>query len=205
MKESTAFSKKPFENPPRPTKKQTFFLFSSAAAPVLLAILLMLTAVSPLRLHVIANSDTEYDQGVKLAVRDAVLAVMNESGGPESFDGAQAAVLQNGGALQAAVDTTLAAFGAEYSGTLYLGDALFPEKVYSDRVYPAGTYKALRVVLGEGGGQNWWCVIYPPLCLGEFQGRNLSEIQDAANEKPVVFRSFFAEIWHKLFGGGETA
>lgn len=161
------------------------------AIPLALVILLILSAIRPMRLHVIANSDTEYDQTVKLAVRDAVLDVMNASGGPGNFEDAEARIAQNGEALQNAVDNTLKECGAGYSGTLYLGISAFPEKVYGGKVYPAGQYEALRVVLGEGGGKNWWCVIYPPLCLGEFNGDG---------EETVVFRSLFAELFHKWFG-----
>ncbi|MGI6150494.1 MAG: stage II sporulation protein R [Christensenellales bacterium] len=161
------------------------------AIPLALAVLLILSAVRPMRLHVIANSDTEYDQAVKLAVRDAVLGVLNDDGGPENFEDAEAAIVQNGEALQQAVDNTLKEWSAGYSGTLYLGNSAFPEKVYAGKVYPAGKYEALRVVLGEGGGKNWWCVIYPPLCLGEFAENG---------EGPVVFRSFLAELFHRWFG-----
>jgi stage II sporulation protein R len=89
------------------------------------------------------------------------------------------------------VDETLREYGAGYSGRLYLGNCVFPEKVYGTTVYPAGRYDALRVVLGSGGGQNWWCVIYPPLCLGELNGDGT---------ETVVFRSFFAELLQKWFG-----
>lgn len=161
-----------------------------AAIPLALAVLLILSAVRPMRLHVIANSDTEYDQTVKLAVRDAVLRVLNDEGGPETFDDAENKITSRGEALQQAVDETLRAYGAHYAGTLYLGSSSFPEKVYAGKVYPAGEYDALRVVLGEGGGKNWWCVIYPPLCLGSFSGKG---------EERVVFKSFLAELFEKWF------
>lgn len=161
-----------------------------AAVSLLMALLLILSAVRPMRLHVIANSDAHYDQAVKLAVRDAVLDVLNETGSPKSFDDAENRIAQSGEALQNAVEDTLRRCGADYSARLYLGTSAFPEKEYAGTVYPAGEYDALKVVLGKGEGKNWWCVIYPPLCLGNFSGNG---------EERVAFRSFLAELFAKWF------
>lgn len=161
-----------------------------AVIPLILTLLLILASVRPLRLHVIANSDAQYDQSVKLAVRDAVLKVLNADGGPVNFDDAETKVLQSGEAIQQAVEQTLFDWGAGYGAKLYLGKSFFPERQYAEKVYPEGEYDALKVVLGEGEGKNWWCVIYPPLCLGNFNG---------SGAERVAFKSFFAELFEKWF------
>lgn len=120
-----------------------------------------------LRLHVLANSDSEADQALKLEVRDAVLA---QAGtyleGVTSQEEAQRRLTNS---LQPLAETgaqVVAQKGYDYSVTVSLEETWFPTKQYEDFALPAGTYTALRVVIGEGAGQNWWCVVFPPLCLG---------------------------------------
>ena len=115
-----------------------------------------------LRLHVIANSDTAADQAVKLKVRDAVLACVEPGSSAEETENF---LLRHGKELQAAVETTLRDNGFSYGAQLMLGRYKVPDRSYAGTVYPAGEYKALRVVLGAGGGHNWWCVLFPPLCI----------------------------------------
>ena len=117
------------------------------------------------RLHVVASSDSEEDQAVKLLVRDAVL----EQAGPW---------LEGAGSREEAVEILgahlpeLARIGAETAGegvevtASIEEEAWFPTKEYEDFALPAGKYTALRITLGEGEGHNWWCVVFPPLCLG---------------------------------------
>lgn len=164
-----------------------------------LTLLVLLSAPRPLRLHVIAQSNSIEDQTVKLRVRDAILETMNGLGTPASAAQARQLVLTHGEALEQAANAVLSEAGLPYKAKLYLGKSAFPDRSYGGRFYPAGTYQALRVVLGSGQGQNWWCVIYPPLCLGELDEKELSG--------RVEFRSFFAELFQKLFaqkGGSHT-
>ncbi|MGI6360922.1 MAG: stage II sporulation protein R [Bacillota bacterium] len=120
---------------------------------------------SPLRLHVIANSDSPYDQEVKLFVRDQILDLlaqnMNDAKTKESAIAALLASLPEIEKRCNEVLSELAPYGAEAR----LEVAQFPTKRYGEMVLPAGKYDALRVVLGEGRGKNWWCVLFPPLCL----------------------------------------
>lgn len=120
-----------------------------------------------LRLHVLANSDSEEDQTLKLAVRDRVLAEASPLlEGVEDRDQAEAILT---GALQTLADAgaeTVAEAGYDYPVTVSLEQTWFPTRTYEDFSLPAGTYTALRVVIGEGDGHNWWCVVFPPLCLG---------------------------------------
>ncbi len=124
-------------------------------------------ADSVIRFHVIANSDSEEDQTLKLAVRDRVLAQAEELY-PEdaTLAEAQAALEGHLSALAAAGQAVVEEQGFNYPVTAQLTDCWFPTKEYEGFALPAGNYTALRVVIGEGKGQNWWCVAFPPLCLG---------------------------------------
>lgn len=118
------------------------------------------------RLHVIANSDSDSDQALKLQVRDAVLAqatpLLADTGSRQEAENALADHLEE--LAQAGADV-LAREGCGDPVTVTLSDQWFPTKVYDGFSLPAGNYRALRVVIGEGAGQNWWCVVFPPLCL----------------------------------------
>ena len=124
-------------------------------------------ADSVLRLHVLANSDSETDQALKLKVRDRVLAEA-ESILPDgaSLEVAERKIGENLSRLAAAGAEVVAREGYDYSVSASLEETWFPTKEYEDFSLPAGQYQALRIVIGEGEGQNWWCVVFPPLCLG---------------------------------------
>ena len=124
-------------------------------------------ADSVIRFHVIANSDSEADQALKLAVRDRVLEEAQDLY-PEdaTLEEAQAALEGHLNTLAAAGRTVVEDEGYDYPVTAQLTDCWFPTKEYEGFALPAGSYTALRVTIGEGKGQNWWCVAFPPLCLG---------------------------------------
>ncbi|NBI11834.1 stage II sporulation protein R [Colidextribacter sp. OB.20] len=124
-------------------------------------------ADSVIRLHVIANSDSQADQALKLAVRDRVLEEAAELY-PEGATLAQAQAALEGqlNTLAAAGRAVVEERGQDYPVTARLESCWFPTKEYEGFALPAGNYTALRVVIGEGKGQNWWCVAFPPLCLG---------------------------------------
>ena len=113
------------------------------------------------RLHVIARSDGEEDQRMKLLVRDAVLYELTPL--LENADNALSARETVAGALQTVADT--AAEVSSLPVTVTLGPEDYPTREYEGFSLPAGRYTSLRVVLGEGEGKNWWCVVFPPLCL----------------------------------------
>ncbi len=123
-----------------------------------------------LRLHVVANSDSQEDQAVKLQVRDAILAELQE-GLADLTDMEQAVtyVQEMLPRLQEAANRTLAAAGFAETAQVSLTDWAFPRRDYETFSLPAGVYQALRVVIGDGQGQNWWCVVFPSLCLGQSQ------------------------------------
>lgn len=117
------------------------------------------------RLHVLANSDTEEDQALKLLVRDAVLERATEIL-EQSADRAEAEIRlrESLPELEAIAEETVRANGYDYAVTAELEDTAFPTKEYDGFSLPAGEYLALRILIGEGVGQNWWCVVFPPLC-----------------------------------------
>ncbi|GGJ02419.1 hypothetical protein GCM10010885_09660 [Alicyclobacillus cellulosilyticus] len=119
-----------------------------------------------LRLRIIANSDRPADQAEKLKVRDAVVAAAAAwLHGVTSAAGAEAVLRAHLPQVTALADRILRRDGMPYAAEVQLGRVPFPTKVYGNRVYPAGEYEALRIVLGRGAGENWWCVLYPPLCF----------------------------------------
>ena len=117
------------------------------------------------RLHVLANSDSEEDQALKLLVRDAVLeratALLEQT---ESRAEAEALLRESLPELETIAEETVRANGYSYAVTAELEDTSFPTKEYDGFSLPAGEYLALRILIGEGAGQNWWCVVFPPLC-----------------------------------------
>ncbi|MDR3085749.1 MAG: stage II sporulation protein R [Christensenellaceae bacterium] len=119
-----------------------------------------------LRLHILANDDSPYAQETKLYVRDRVLEALSPMLSAAKSEGeAETLALQNldlalGAARAAALER---GFEGEISAAI--GTFPFPDKTYAGHLVPAGEYRALRIVLGEGKGRNWWCVMYPPLCF----------------------------------------
>ena len=117
------------------------------------------------RLHVLANSDSEEDQALKLKVRDRVLERATELL-EQAADRSEAEALLRGRLLELEniAAEEIAANGYDYPVSVELEQTQFPTKEYDGFALPAGTYLALRVIIGEGAGQNWWCVVFPPLC-----------------------------------------
>ncbi len=119
-----------------------------------------------IRLHVVANSDTQEDQAVKLMVRDDILAAA-EPWLAEAADAAEAETILRSHLedLQAVAEARLAAEDAAAPVTVTLQEEQFPQRDYDTFSLPSGSYLALRVTIGEGEGHNWWCVVFPSLCL----------------------------------------
>ena len=118
------------------------------------------------RLHVLANSDTEEDQALKLKVRDGVLeAAAPLVEGCTTQAQAVEALTAHLSELEAAALAVMESEGYDYPVTVLLGEEDYPTRAYESCAFPAGTYVSLRVLIGEGEGQNWWCCLFPPLCL----------------------------------------
>ncbi len=109
------------------------------------------------RLHIVANSDSEEDQALKLRVRDRLLEATSASVSKEDAAG----LLEE---YEAIARREIADSGYDYGVRAEYGRFYFPTKDYGGLTYPAGEYDAVRITIGEGEGQNWWCVLFPPLC-----------------------------------------
>ncbi|AEG61640.1 stage II sporulation protein R [Desulforamulus ruminis] len=119
-----------------------------------------------IRFHVIANSDSFQDQALKLHVRDAIVLEMKKRfSQANNRKQAEQIVLNNMGEIEELARQQIQREGKNYKVAVMMGDYDFPTKSYGDLTLPAGNYHAVRVVIGEGKGKNWWCVLFPPLCF----------------------------------------
>lgn len=119
-----------------------------------------------MRLHVLANSDSDRDQQVKYKVRDAIVAYLTPQ--LEQITSpveARAIIANHRQQLIALADEVLDKEQAGYHARLEMGEFDFPIRSYGTLLFPAGRYEAVRILLGQGSGQNWWCVLFPPLCF----------------------------------------
>lgn len=154
------------------------------------------------RLHVIAVSDEAEEQEIKLRVRDSVLAYLEPRlEGADDAAAARELISAELDGIKAAAET--AAEGREVSVTL--SREYYPTRDYGSFALPAGSYESLRVVLGEGEGHNWWCVVFPPLCLSAAEAENALETLggDSAQllsgeGEGVVFKFRLLELWGEL-------
>lgn len=120
------------------------------------------------RLHILAEDDSPLAQQTKLAVRDAVLAAFGQeiaTAGAKDADAVYALLSQQREAMCSLAEQTARQWGFDGSVTAQVGVLPLPEKAYGEVTLPAGEYRALRITLGKGEGQNWWCVLFPQLCL----------------------------------------
>lgn len=164
------------------------------------------------RLHVIANSDSDEDQALKLRVRNAVLeASADIFGGAVSAADAKQLSEENLQLFEAAAAAEIAASGYDYPVRCEVGTVHFDRRVYGSAELPEGDYSALRVIIGEGEGRNWWCVMFPALCLpavtntdevlslaaenGAISAEELELMQDPENYEVKLY---FAEVIKKL-------
>ncbi|MDP4181461.1 MAG: stage II sporulation protein R [Bacillota bacterium] len=119
-----------------------------------------------IRLHVIANSDTPDDQALKRSVRDLILKYMRENSEvTTNLEETKKILTRDMDKITALARNEVIRWGKNYPVKTMLGDFPFPTKTYGDIALPAGNYQALRVVIGNGDGANWWCVLFPPLCF----------------------------------------
>lgn len=158
-----------------------------------------------LRFHILANSDSDTDQNVKQKVRDAVGQMME----PYLADSAglaetEAIVQEHIEEIEDIAESVLAENGFGYGAKAELATAEFPIKTYGPFTFPAGSYRALEITLGEGGGHNWWCVLYPNMCfrgtvyeVDEESGEILREVL-SSKEYEKIFRSKKYKVRFKL-------
>lgn len=119
-----------------------------------------------LRFHVLANSDRENDQNLKMKVKERVISYMKEQlPNAENVEVAKAWTRSHAGELEKVAQEVIREEGYTYSVKAELTTSYFPDKTYGDVMFPAGWYEALRIEIGNAKGQNWWCVLYPNLCF----------------------------------------
>ena len=168
-----------------------------------------------IRLHVLANSDSDADQSEKLMVRDGILdTVSNVLDGVCDRDLAETVIRENLALIEAAANDVLAGFGSVHTATVTLTKEAYPTREYEDFTLPAGTYTSLRVLIGEAEGANWWCVLYPKLCVSAERSATVvdeTELVEAGltpsqvriitgNTPDVVIKFRFLEFLGRLFG-----
>ncbi|MBQ8304386.1 MAG: stage II sporulation protein R [Clostridia bacterium] len=156
------------------------------------------------RLHIIANSNSEFDQALKLKVRDAVI---NETG--DIYDrcldlkSAKEAAIKNKERIYNAAKSVINDAGMDYEVEIEIGAASFDTRHYETFSLPAGEYEALNIRIGEAKGKNWWCVMYPSLCIAS-SGAEITDVvsEDSAeianNPQNYVMRFKIVEIYEKL-------
>ncbi|MBQ3195052.1 MAG: stage II sporulation protein R [Clostridia bacterium] len=153
---------------------------------------------SLIRLHVIANSDSSPDQAVKLKVRDAILEAQI-FGQAQSLKEAEMLSVSAASKAVAVANAVLEAEGMPYRASLRYGKEQYPTRNYGEIQLPAGTYRSLRIVLGEGEGKNWWCVLFPPLCNGGALSLDNSAARVFKTESPRYRFKF--RLLELIFGG----
>ena len=161
------------------------------------------------RLHVLANSDSEEDQALKLLVRDAVLE-RAEDVLVQTSDRAEAEGKLRGQLLEfeRAAAEVIREEGYDYTVTVELADTEFPTRAYDGFTLPAGEYLALRVLIGEAAGQNWWCVVFPPLCTAAAADTSVSAMATGFTEEEIkliteedsgyILKLKVVEFWEEL-------
>lgn len=140
-----------------------------------------------IRLRILANSDRPEDQWLKQKVRDEVIGEISTwADKPRTMAEARKMVKQNMPHFEKIVQQTINRYGYNHSFHVDFGMVPFPTKLYGTQVYPAGDYEALRITIGSGEGENWWCVLFPPLCFIDMSNG------DAVNRENASFSSSVA-------------
>ena len=173
---------------------------------------------SVVRLHVLANSDSTEDQELKFKVRDYVLMETSKIvDGAETREEAEAVLRENLDRIEAVAAEVVADGGYDYPVTVELGLEEYPTRDYESICFPSGTYTSLRVCIGEAEGQNWWCVLFPNLCLAAASKSDSKQAAEDAfisagltpeqykiitetEDVKYTVRFKFLEVFEKLFG-----
>lgn len=177
----------------------TFFCFGVFSIFLLLTIQSKFSsdkafAQNLIRLHVVAHSNSPKDQDLKLVVRDAVLqatkSILQET---QDKQHAYSLLREHKDTIQNLAQDVVFSQGFDYPVQIVMGHFQFPHRDYGNLAVPRGFYDAVRVEIGNANGDNWWCVLFPPLCLAELEGadQNLVKVEKKATGQRFVFRSKF--------------
>ena len=152
-----------------------------------------------IRFHVVANSDSEQDQAVKLRVRDAVLeSIQEDLKQVGNIDQARDYLQENLPKIQSVAEQTLQSLGVDAGAVVSLTKEAFDTREYDTFRLPAGIYEALRITIGEGEGKNWWCVTFPTLCLSATED-GFRETSVGAGFSQALTDSLSSEDWEIRF------
>lgn len=158
-----------------------------------------------LRLHIVANSDSLEDQNLKLEIRDRILEISNTLFETDSdLKGAIATAKKNLAVYEEKANEVIKTAGFDYTATAKIGKAFFDTRVYDDFTLPSGYYDSLIIELGEAKGKNWWCVIFPGICVPTESRASLSDsvgkkgTQIARNSNNYIIRFKTVEIYEKI-------
>ena len=156
-----------------------------------------------IRLHVLANSDSERDQYLKYQVRDAIIKEFaDEFSRSQDIEMTREMLIQNLNLVEKVARDTLQRLNCDYTVEAQYGHFSFPTKFYGNFTLPAGEYEAVKVVIGQGKGANWWCVLFPPLCFVETKEEshkveNGYPVNSPAESQPKKIRISF-KLWEWL-------
>lgn len=158
-----------------------------------------------LRLHIIANSDSETDQALKLKIRDKILLESEHIFETDcDLNSAIKTAENNLKIYEKIANKTIEEAGLDYKATATVGNTFFNTRVYEDFTLPSGEYKSLIINIGEGKGKNWWCVIFPSVCIPGESDASLSDsvgksgTKIAENSENYVIRFKAVEIYEKI-------
>lgn len=191
--------------------KSKFTLF----VPIFLVALLLFVSISPIvsmsedistkvfRMHILANSDSENDQELKLHVRDKVLSLTeNLYRDCNSVDDAVNVTRDNLSYIKNEAQKVIAFYGYEYDTDVYVTKEYFNTRKYDNFTLPAGVYDSLKIEIGEGKGHNWWCVMFPTVCLSgctdDFSESLTEEEIEMIESNKYVIRFKAVEIYEKI-------
>ncbi|HZJ76695.1 MAG TPA: stage II sporulation protein R [Oscillospiraceae bacterium] len=145
-----------------------------------------------IRFHVLANSDSQEDQKLKLKIRDKIMdAISGDLEISENVDETRNILINNLGRIKETAKEEIYKNGRDYGVRVSLGEHIFPTKRYGNVVFPAGKYEALRVEIGDAKGQNWWCVMFPPLCFVDVKHGLTDEKTKMELEKSLTAEEYY--------------
>ena len=175
-------------------------------------------AAKLIRFHVIANSDDKIDQGLKLKVRDSVLKYISPKlVDCKSIEQSREIINNENKNIKKIAQSVIYKNGFKYSVATTLSQENFPVKTYGNITLPQGKYEAYRIIIGTGNGQNWWCVMFPPLCFVDITKGNVSYektesemkevlsddeyslVDNTVNDNKIVVKFKLLEVLSKLF------
>lgn len=187
----------------------------SIFVPVFLAFILFICSFVPLittgesisnkvlRLHIIANSDSDYDQNIKLKVRDEVLKLSGDMfANCKTLDDAKNVSQNNIDLIQSVANKTLSSLGCSEAATVAVAKEYFSTRIYDDFTLPAGIYDSIKIVISNGEGHNWWCVMFPQVCLSgctkDLEDDLTDEEIKMIHSKDYIVKFKAVEIYEKL-------